>query len=170
MKFDELRADIVPAQDSSFFVDGNVCANIEGSWYLNEEQVYVDSFDDAVSVIKEKIENNKEKYNSLIDESYSVEQALKIVRKYNNKVSQTILENCIETASSKQLTNDPAVLELRLEDTNLIADKYMFILDNKDVVALSGSDLLMLEKFDDELLQYGKQSAENLKQILRGIY
>ncbi len=36
-------------QESSFFIDGNVCANIEGSWYLNEEQVYVDSFDDAVS-------------------------------------------------------------------------------------------------------------------------
>ena len=79
MKFDELRADIMPAQDASFFIDGNFCANIEGSWYLNEEQVYIDSFDDAVSVIKEKIENNKEKYNSLIDESYSVEQAIKIV-------------------------------------------------------------------------------------------
>jgi hypothetical protein len=61
-------------------------------------------------------------------------------------------------------------LELRLEDTNLVADKYMFILENNDVVALRDTELLMLEKFDDELLQYGKQSAENLKQILRGIY
>jgi len=61
-------------------------------------------------------------------------------------------------------------LELRLEDTNLVADKYMFILENNDVVALRDTELLVLEKFDDELLQYGKQSAENLKQILRGIY
>jgi hypothetical protein len=169
MQFDQLRTEIEP-KSSSFIIGEDICACVDGSWYLNEEQIYFDSFDDAVSVIKEKIEHNKEKYKSLIDESYSVEQAIKIVRKYNNKVSQTILENCIETASSKRLTNDPAVLELRLEDTNLVADKYMFILENNDVVALSNTELLMLEKFDDELLQYGKQSAENLKQILRGIY
>lgn len=169
MKFDQLRTEIEP-KPSSFVIGEDICACVDGSWYLNEEEIYFDSFDDAVSVIKEKIEHNKEKYKSLIDESYSVEQAIKIVRKYNNKVSQTILENCIETASSKQLTNDPAVLELRLEDTNLVADKYMFILENNDVVALSDTELLVLEKFDDELLQYGKQSAENLKQILRGIY
>ena len=169
MKFDQLRTEIEP-KPSSFVIGEDICACVDGSWYLNEEEIYFDSFDDAVSVIKEKIDHNKEKYKSLIDESYSVEQAIKIVRKYNNKVSQTILENCIETASSKQLTNDPAVLELRLEDTNLVADKYMFILENNDVVALSDTELLVLEKFDDELLQYGKQSAENLKQILRGIY
>lgn len=169
MQFDQLRKEI-ESKSSSFVIGEDVCTCIDDSWYLNEENIYVDSFDDAVSIIKEKIEHNKEKYNSLIDESYSVEQAIKIVRKYNNKVSQTILENCIETASSKQLTNDPAVLELRLEDTNLVADKYMFILENNDVVALSNTELLVLEKFDDELLQYGKQSAENLKQILRGIY
>ena len=169
MQFDQLRTEIEP-KSSSFIIDEDTCTFLDGSWYLNEEHIYIDSFDDAVSVIKEKIEHNKEKYKSLIDESYSVEQAIKIVRKYNHKVSQTILENCIETASSKRLTNDPAVLELRLEDTNLVADKYMFILENNDVVALSNTELLMLEKFDDELLQYGKQSAENLKQILRGIY
>lgn len=170
MQFDQLRTEIEPKVSSSFIIGEDVCTCLDGSWYLNEEEIYFDSFDDAVSVIKEKIEHNKEKYKSLIDESYSVEQAIKIVRKYNNKVSQTILENCIETASSKKLTNDPAALELRLEDTNLVADKYMFILENNDVVALSDTELLMLEKFDDELLQYGKQSAENLKQILRGIY
>lgn len=170
MKFEQLRTTKNVSTPSSFVIGDNVCMHIGGQWYLNEEHVYVDSFDDAVSVIKEKVENNKEKYKSIIEETYSVEQAIKIVKRHNNKISQTILENCIETASSKQLTNNPIVLEIRSQDTNTLADKYLFVLENKEVVALSSNDMLMLEKFDDELVEYGKQSAENLKQILRGTY
>lgn len=170
MKFEQLRSTTELDTPSLLVIGNDVCMHIDGQWYLNEEHIYVDSFDDAVSVIKEKVEHNKEKYRYLIEESYSEEQAIKVVKRHNNKVSQTILENCIETASSKQLTNNPIVLELRSQDTNTLADKYLFVLENKEVVALSDNEMLILEKFDDELVEYGKQSAENLKQILRGTY
>lgn len=170
MKFETLRTEIKPTESSSFIAGDDVCSFVDNSWYLNEEKVYVDGFDDAVAAINEKIKNYKEKISGLVEDNYSIEQVFKIVKKYNTKVSQTVLENCIAAASSKQLTNDRIVLELRKQDNNLANDKYLFVLENNEVVALNDTDMLMLEKFDEELLAYGKQSADNLKQIFRGIY
>lgn len=170
MKFQELETKPATPKESVHFFGSDVVINAEGSWYLNEERVYVECFDDAVSTIKEKISSYKDKTNGLLEESHSKEQVFKIAKKYNQRVSEGILENCTKTASSKQLTNDKAILELRRQDCNLINDKYIFVLESGELVALGEDELCLLEKFDQELIDHAKKNSENLKQIFRGVY
>ncbi len=166
MDFNSLRKATLKT-DPSFVVEGQACVYDDGEWYLNEEHVYVDSSDDAVSLLEQKAKSVQQRLTSLVRENFTNDQAKKAIRKYNSKISESVLEHCIEAASSKELTNKKEVLELRRLDTKMLADKYLFVLENKEVVALSEGEVYLLEMMDDELITYANQSANNLKHILR---
>lgn len=155
--------------DHSFTWGNDVCSFVDSNWYLNEERVYVGSLDEAHDVLEGKIEARKAQLSSLQEEIYETEQAIKIIKQHNDKITDGILENCISCASSKELTNNPAVIELRKTGSS-IANKYVFVLENNDIVALGERELEVLKLFDDELIHYGRQSADQLKEILEGIY
>lgn len=155
--------------DQSFLIDGEVCSFVNSNWYLNEELVYISSFDDAYESLKQKIEAKKIEINSLKQEVYETEQAIKAIKQHNEKIKDNILEKCVSYASSKKLTNDPSVLELRKTGTS-IANKYIFVLENNDIVALGNKEIEVLKLFDNELIDYGNKSAEQLKEILEGMY
>jgi hypothetical protein len=156
-------------QTDFILIGEDVCIRINDSWFLNEERVYVDSLDEAHDLLKGKIEAKKKTINSLTKEIYETEQAIKIIKQHKEKITESILRDCISCASSKKLTNDTSVLELR-KTGNTILNKYVFVLENNDIVAIGSRELELLKKFDEELISYGRQSAEKLKEILEGIY
>lgn len=166
MDYNSLRKTTIKT-DPSFVVEGQACVYDDGEWYLNEEHVYIDSSDDAVSLLEQKAKSIQQRLTSLVTENFTTDQAIKAIRKYNSKVSESVLEQCIEAASSKELTNKKEVLELRRHDSFTLADKYLFVLDNKEIIALSEDEVSILESMDDELIGYAKQKADNLKHILR---
>jgi hypothetical protein len=161
--------DIIEEQTELHLIDGEVCIRIDSDWYLNEERVYISSLDEAHDLLKQKIEAKKEALSSLREEIYDTKRAIVIIKQHKEKVTESILHNCISCASSKKLTNDPAVLELRMTGDSIL-NKYIFVLENNDIVALSEREMDLLKLFDNELLEHGKKSAENLKEILEGIY
>lgn len=165
MDFNSIKK--TPNPDPSFVAEGQACVYDDGNWYLNEEHVYVDSSDDAVSLLEQKAKSVKQRLTVLARENFTKEQAIKAIRKYNSKISESTLENCIEAASSKELTNKKEVLELRRHDSFTLADKYLFVLDSKEIIALSEDEVSILESMDDELIGYVKKNADNLKHILR---
>ena len=140
---------------------------VEGKWFLNEERIHVGDSDDAEAILteKENISNNKKR--CLVNETYSVETAIKLIKLHNKKVTQNVLENCIASASSKSLTNDPVILELRKTGSS-ISDKYIFVLENSDVVALSVSEIDSLVGLSESEIEFARENKENLKSILRG--
>jgi hypothetical protein len=156
-------------QTETRLIGDDVCIRINDAWFLNEERVYVDSLDEAHGLLTEKIEAKKKLLRSFTKEIYETEQAIKIIKQHKEKITESILSECISCASSKKLTNDTSVLELR-KTGGTILNKYVFVLENNDIVAIGSRELELLKKFDEELISYGRQSAEKLKEILEGIY
>lgn len=170
MDYNTLRSSrtVTADQDQYFLIGDSVAIHLGGDWFLNEERMFVSDVEDAVSVIQEKENTKNSKKLTLVNETYSVEAAIKLIKIYNNRITQNVLESCIDAASSKSLTNNEAVLEIRKLGST-VCDKYIFVLENQDIVALAKDEVDLLKRLDDETIQRGRQSAEELKEILRGI-
>jgi hypothetical protein len=131
---------------------------LEDQWFLNEEKIFVSEEDSALRVASAKINSLNNKKKALIDESYSVEQTIKIIKKHNNKVTRNLLESCLTLALSKSITNRADVLELR-KFGSTIANKYIFEI-NQELVALSESDMDTLQGLSDDVVQQCSNSDD----------
>ena len=148
-------------------IQGSAVINIADQWYLNEEHIFICEEDSALDILEEKITNIELKKRALVEESYSVEQAIKLVKKYNNKVTHGLLESCLSLALSKSITNRPDVLELRTHGAT-VANKYIFQV-GEELVALSLSDLDVLRSTSDEIIESCK-TADQLYELLKDTY
>lgn len=148
-------------------IHGSAVINIADQWYLNEENIFVCEEDSALDILEEKITNVELKKQALVEESYGVEQAIKLVKKYNNKVTHGLLESCLSLALSKSITNRPDVLELRMQGAN-VADKYIFQI-GEELVALSVSDIDTIRATPTEVLESCK-TADDLYELLKETY
>lgn len=102
-----------------------------------------------------------------IRESFTQSQAVKAIRRHSSeKITNSLVEKCIAAASSKELTNNPFVLEMRKEDQHKINDKYIFVLENNDIIALSEEVIETIKHFSDEEIKEATQSADRLKELL----
>jgi hypothetical protein len=148
-------------------ISGSAAINLDGQWYLNEEQVFISEEDSALDILAEKINCIKEKRTAILEEDYSVEQAIKLVKRYHNKVTYNILESCLSLALSKSITNRPDVLDLRKTGTTL-ADKFIFQI-GEELVALSESEIESLKQMSDEQISECT-SADILQSLLKETY
>jgi len=148
-------------------IQGSAVINIADQWYLNEENIFVSEEDSAIDLLEEKINTTVLKQKSLIEESYSVEQAIKLVKKHNNKVTHGLLESCLSIALSKSITNRSDVLDLR-KTGSTIANKYIFQI-GEDVVALSESDIEVLKSTPTEIMET-LRSSDDLYRFLKETY
>lgn len=162
-------ADLVLDSGHHFNWGNDECHYVDSEWFLNEERLHLGHLDEAHDVLEQKIDSKKLQLNSLTEEIYETEQAIKHIKQHNNKITESIVDNCMLCASSKALTNDPAVLDLRKNGLS-IANKYVFVLENNDIVAIGNREIDVLKLCDNELIAYGNKSAEQLKEILEGTY
>lgn len=148
-------------------ISGSAVINIDNKWYLNEENIFISEEDSALDILAEKINCIKEKRTAILEEDYSVEQAIKLVKRYHNKVTHNILESCLSLALSKSITNRPDVLDLRKTGTTL-ADKFIFQI-GEELVALSESEIESLKQMSDEQISECT-SADILQSLLKETY
>lgn len=148
-------------------ISGSAVINIDNKWYLNEENIFISEEGSALDILAEKINCIKEKRTAILEEDYSVEQAIKLVKKYHNKVTHNILESCLSLALSKSITNRPDVLDLRKTGTTL-ADKFIFQI-GEELVALSESEIESLKQMSDEQISECT-SADILQSLLKETY
>lgn len=132
---------------------------------LSEE---LGSSDDASSIKEEQSNYIQESIKILTTESFTSDQVVKSIRRLSSeKITLELVEAYKEVASSKELTNDKIVLNLRKEDTNKILGKYIFVLESGEIVAFS--DLLILESMTEDELKEGSD-VESLKKIVERKY
>ena len=90
MDYNSLRKK--PISDSPIvkMIGESVGIFVEGKWFLNEERIHVGDSDDAEAILteKENISNNKKR--CLVNETYSVETAIKLIKLHNKKVTQNL--------------------------------------------------------------------------------
>ena len=154
----------------TILLEGNdVAMCVNGEYFLNEERVFVSSEMSALSEIQSKQDSTAEKIKSLIEEDYTFDDIIKSSRIHAASVSADMLAHCTLACGDKRLSNDAIVLEARMQGAS-IADKYLFVMENGDTVMLGQKELQRLRLFDDELIEHAKQSADNLKQVLKGTY
>jgi hypothetical protein len=169
MDYNSLRPVSKQSDDLVLFIGESVGIRTEGQWFLNEERVFIGDSDDAVSILQEKQEISNNKKVSLVEETYSVETTIKLIKIHNKKVTQNVLESCIDAASSKSLTNDSVVLELR-KTGKTIDDKYVFVLENGEVAAIDRETLDSLRSWTNESIEYARQGSEQLKEVIEASY
>lgn len=153
-------------QHAVYNIQGSAVINIADAWYLNEENIFISEEDSALDILEERIDNINTKKQAILDESFSVEQTIKIIKKHNNKVTHDLLESCLSLALSKSITNRPDVLDLRKTGLT-IADKYIFVI-GEEMVGLSESDIEVLKSIPSELLE--SITADSLTELLRETY
>ena len=89
------------------------------------------SFDDSASEVKQDV------VQIITKERFGTAQIIESVRKYSSKkVTNHLIEQYHEAASSKEFSTDPIVLDIIGKSQYKFDNKYIFVIDNQ-AVALS---------------------------------
>lgn len=154
--------EIVLNEDNDYFVDGEKLNYKFSS--LEEVKSYIDVQEEA---FKSRIE---------IYENVSNIKIASIIKKYTDvKITNQLIENYIQTASSKHFTIDPIILEMRSTNKldSEIDGKIVFKLNDGKQVALSSqtieklSELLNISDKKEKTIDYMKESRENFLSVMR---
>lgn len=101
--------------------------------------------------------------------------ALLIQEYHNEKITNTLIESYIKLASSKIFYPDPVIIEMRKlnQFSRVVNDKFDFILDDGNVVAVNEETLNKLNNIEDSLksetFTYMQENIENFLTIIKAI-
>lgn len=156
--------EIVINEDYELFVNG---------WKIDEE---FKSLEEAKTYIRDTIKSELfgEELKKEIYENIDSTKIASIIKKYHNteKITDTLIENYIELASSKLFTLDPVVLEMRRYNrlSNIIENKIDFKLKDKSIVALSEETIENINSIigkHDDIIQYMRENKDNFYSVLK---
>lgn len=152
------------SNQSVFNLHGSAVINIADQWYLNEENVFIGS-SDAHKVLESKVISSLAKRYALLEETYTSENAIRLIKKHYGKVTSNLLESCLGYTNSKAITNRPDVIDLRKSGSTLL-NKYIFNVNN-ECVALSESQVEFLKTLSDEEIEL-IENADDLLETIKG--
>lgn len=113
------------------------------------------SFDDAVSEVKPEL------VQIITQESFGVAQIVEAVRKYSNKkVTNQLIEEYHEAASSKEFSTDPVVLDLISKSKFKVGNKYIFVMEGK-AFAISEGTIKAIQESGADI-----NSIEDIKNVI----
>lgn len=113
------------------------------------------SFDDAVSEVKPEL------VQIITQESFGVAQIVEAVRKYSNKkVTNQLIEEYHEAASSKEFSTDPVVLDLISKSQFKVGNKYIFVMEGK-AFAISEDTIKAIQESGADI-----NSIEDIKNVI----
>lgn len=100
--------------------------------------------------------------------------ALLIQEYHDEKPTNTLIESYIQLASSKIFCPDPVIIEMRkLNQFSRISEKFDFILDDNNVVALDEETLNKLnnieESLKEETFDFMRKSLDNFLEIIKAL-
>lgn len=149
----------------------------EGVVLIGRQQTEFKTLEEARKYIKNKklSENLEQEITKEIYEEITDTRIANIIREYHDiKVTDTLIENYIELASSKIFTVDPVVQKIRL------LNKLDTVVENKhDCVLQDGSIIVISESLQEELnnilcdnkeiVEYMREGKENFLHVLEKI-
>ena len=148
--------------------------NSEGVVLIDRKQTDFKSLEEARKYIKNKklSENLEQEITREIYEEITDTRIANIIREYHDvKVTDTLIENYIDLASSKIFTVDPVVQKIRtLNKLDVVVEnKNDCILNDGSVIVISDSlqeELNTLLCNNKDVVEYMRESKENFLHVL----
>jgi hypothetical protein len=145
-----------------------------GLIYVDGDETLFETLEEARQSILRDIEAKKlaEEVAKDTYEEITENTIASIIRSYSDeKITDTLIENYINLASSNVFTVDPIVCELRSLNKidQLIEGKMHFVLDDGSKVALEESTIGNINRLlegQEEIIAYMKESSENFIHVV----
>jgi hypothetical protein len=147
----------------------------------SEDKVLVDgeetefvTIEEARQYIKEKhlSEKLEQEISNELYEEISEHTVANIIKEHHDvKVTDTLIENYIQLASSRMFSTDPVVQEIRKLNKldTLVEGKLHYVLDDDNIIAISETTQERLNNLlqnQTEVVQYMRESKENFMHVL----
>jgi hypothetical protein len=149
----------------------------DGKILINGLETELTSIEEARQYIKQDYISHKleEQISKQTYEELSEHTVANIIKEYHDvKVTDTLIENYIQLASSNMFSVDPVVQDIRALNKldRLVEGKLHYVLNDNTIVAISEhtqSRLNNLLQNQTEIIEYMRESKENFFHVLKQI-
>jgi len=147
----------------------------DGKILINGLETELQSIEEARQYIKQDYISHKleEQISKQTYEELSEYTVANIIKEYHDtKVTDTLIEEYIELASSKQFIADPVIQEIRKINSvdNLIEGKIDYKLNDGSIVAIDESTNIRINNIlaqHSDVADYMRESKENFLNVIR---
>lgn len=141
---------------------------------VNKQETEFTSIEEARQYIKQEYISKKleEQISTELYEDISENKVANIIKEYHDvKVTDTLIENYIQLASSRIFSVDPVVQEIRKLNKldNLVEGKLHYVLDDDSIVAIDESTQEQLNNLlqdQPEIIKYMREGKENFMHVV----
>lgn len=141
---------------------------------INKQETEFTSIEEARQYVRQEYISKKleEQISTELYEDISENKVANIIKEYHDvKVTDTLIENYIQLASSRIFSIDPVVQEIRKLNKldNLVEGKLHYVLDDESIVAIDESTqehLNNLLQDQQDIIQYMRESKENFMHVV----
>lgn len=149
----------------------------EGKYFINGEETEFKSLEEAKQYIKQEYISHQleEEVSKDLYEELSHNTVAGIIKEHHNiKVTDTLIENYIQLASSNMFSVDPVVHGIRSLNKldRLIEGKLHYVLNDDSIVTIDEGTQTILNKLlqnQTEIIEYMRESKDNFFHVLSKI-
>jgi hypothetical protein len=149
----------------------------DGKILINGLETELTSIEEARQYIKQDYISHKleEQISKQTYEELSEHTVANIIKEYHDiKVTDTLIENYIQLASSNMFSVDPVVQDIRALNKldRLVEGKLHYVLNDNTIVAISEGTQTRLNNLlqnQTEIIEYMRESKENFFHVLEQI-
>jgi hypothetical protein len=141
---------------------------------INKQETEFISIEEAKQYIRQEYISKKleEQISTELYEDISENKVANIIKEYHDvKVTDTLIENYIQLASSRIFSIDPVVQEIRKLNKldNLVEGKLHYVLDDESIVAIDESTQEQLNNLlqdQQDVIQYMRESKDHFMYVV----
>lgn len=141
---------------------------------INGQETEYTSIEEAKQYIKQEYiaKQLEEQISTELYEDISENKVASIIKEYHDvKVTDTLIENYIQLASSRMFSVDPVVQEIRKLNRldNLIEGKLHYVLDDESIVAIDENTQEQLNNLlqnQTDIIKYMRDSKDNFMYVV----
>ena len=161
----------VQIQEESACHGHNIILSTEGKIFVDYKETELSSIEEAIQYINQ-ITLEEELTQELYEEIPQIKIAELIKEHHDIKVTDTLIEQYIELASSKLFSSDPVIQEIRKMNSvdNLVEGKIDYKLDDGSIVAIdeeTNQEINNLLAEHSDIVEYMRQSKDNFMSVIR---
>lgn len=169
----QLKQDIcgIQIQEESNCHGYNIILSEDGKVFVDYKETELSSIEEARQYINQ-ILLEEELTQELYEEIPQIKIAELIKEHHDIKVTDTLIEQYVELASSKLFSSDPVIQEIRKMNSvdNLVEGKIDYKLDDGSIVAIdeeTNQEINNLLAEHSDIIEYMRQSKDNFMNVIR---
>jgi len=161
----------VQIQEESVCHGYSIILSEDGKVFVDNKETELSSIEEAREYINQ-IVLEEELTQELYEEIPQIKIAELIKEHHDIKVTDTLIEQYVELASSKLFSSDPVIQEIRKMNSvdNLVEGKIDYKLDDGSIVAIdeeTNQEINNLLAEHSDIVEYMRQSKDNFMNVIR---